>query len=200
MPGKYDPMTNYGGDRSGGGNGSKGALLPRQVLGLTGPQILDIANPVGVIQMFAGDVNTVPDNWLLCDGRQLNRYTYSRLFAVIGTSYGSISDDTFTLPNFEGRMPLGDLHIPFIAQYTGIGKTGGVTSTTHNHFVGASFDGGGIYLTETPNLPRSRVVAKNHSNPIGAANVGGNTREDSTYDETLDNMPPFLVINFIIKY
>ena len=43
---------------------------------------------------------TIPDNWLLCDGRAISRVDYSELFAAIGTSYGAGNGtNTFNLPN-----------------------------------------------------------------------------------------------------
>lgn len=42
--------------------------------------------------------------WLICDGRDVSRVTYSNLFEVIGTSFGSNSSNTFRLPNFSGRV------------------------------------------------------------------------------------------------
>ena len=40
----------------------------------------------GTIKMFAGSV--APDGWLLCNGQAVSRTTYSKLFNVIGTTYG----------------------------------------------------------------------------------------------------------------
>ncbi|MEN9782522.1 MAG: hypothetical protein RL208_672 [Pseudomonadota bacterium] len=44
-------------------------------------------------------------NWLKCDGRIISRTTYSKLFAVIGTSFGTgDGSTTFNLPDFRGRV------------------------------------------------------------------------------------------------
>lgn len=62
--------------------------------------------PVGVIEMFAG--STAPNGWLVCDGSNVSRKTYSNLFKIIGTTYGAgNSNDTFTLPDCRGRAPIG---------------------------------------------------------------------------------------------
>jgi len=47
------------------------------------------------------------NNWIPCDGRDVSRTTYSRLFAVIGTQYG-IGDGatTFNVPDIRGRIIL----------------------------------------------------------------------------------------------
>lgn len=61
--------------------------------------------PIGVIRFFAGSV--VPNGWLLCNGSAISRKTYGDLFKVIGTTYGSgNSNDTFTLPDMRGRIPI----------------------------------------------------------------------------------------------
>lgn len=59
----------------------------------------------GTIQMFAG--SSIPNGWLLCDGSSLSRKSYKDLFKIIGTTYGvGNSNDTFTLPDMRGRIPI----------------------------------------------------------------------------------------------
>jgi len=61
--------------------------------------------PIGVIRFFAGSV--VPNGWLLCNGSTVSRKTYGDLFKVIGTTFGAgNSNDTFTLPDMRGRIPI----------------------------------------------------------------------------------------------
>jgi microcystin-dependent protein len=65
-------------------------------------EFLYFATPVGAILDFAGP--NAPAGWLICDGRLLSRVTYSALFAVIGTYWGSgDGSTTFALPNTPGR-------------------------------------------------------------------------------------------------
>jgi microcystin-dependent protein len=42
--------------------------------------------------------------WLLCDGRSLDRVQHKALFDVIGTTFGSQNAQTFTLPDYRGRV------------------------------------------------------------------------------------------------
>lgn len=44
----------------------------------------------------------VPEGYLLCDGSEISRHTYSNLFKAVGTFYG-VGDrkDTFSLPNLQ---------------------------------------------------------------------------------------------------
>lgn len=62
--------------------------------------------PAGSVNMYAGA--TAPLGWLLCDGSAVSRATYTDLFAVIGTLYGSgDGSTTFNLPDLRGRTVVG---------------------------------------------------------------------------------------------
>ena len=61
---------------------------------------------VGKIEHYAG--STVPDGYLLCDGRAVSRTTYAKLFAAIGTNWGEgDGSSTFNLPNLIDRVIWG---------------------------------------------------------------------------------------------
>ena len=63
--------------------------------------------PSGSILPFGG-ASAPNAAWLLCDGSDVNRTTYARLFAVIGTAYGvGNGSSTFGLPDLRDRVPLG---------------------------------------------------------------------------------------------
>jgi microcystin-dependent protein len=61
--------------------------------------------PIGTVIAYTGTV--APAGWLLCDGASLSRTTYSVLFNVIGTSYGTASSTTFNIPDFRGMFLRG---------------------------------------------------------------------------------------------
>lgn len=42
--------------------------------------------------------------WLVCDGRLLDRATHPALFAIVGTAFGSTTEDNFRLPDLRGRV------------------------------------------------------------------------------------------------
>ncbi|MET0785658.1 MAG: phage tail protein [Paenisporosarcina sp.] len=73
---------------------------PQGIQGVPGPTI-----PPGSITMFAGGV--APAGYLLCDGSDVSRTTYSDLFAAIGIVYGSIDAVSFKLPDMRSRFPVG---------------------------------------------------------------------------------------------
>ncbi len=87
-------------------------------------QVIDItvsegAQP-GDYKMIAG--STIPDGWLLCNGASVSRTTYAKLFAAIGTRYGSGNGSTtFNLPNFNGRHVLGTTNTGNLGSYVSAG-------------------------------------------------------------------------------
>src|SRR6185312_8280824 len=91
----------------------------------------------GFIVMYGA--TSAPTGWLLCDGSAVSRTTYSALFAIIGTTYGSgDGSTTFNVPDLRQRFPLGKA-----ASGTGasLGATGGAidnthTSAAHTHTMG----------------------------------------------------------------
>jgi hypothetical protein len=60
--------------------------------------------PTGAIFAFATD--TVPEGYLECDGSTLSTTTYSNLYNIIGTTFGSGSG-TFNLPDLRGQFIRG---------------------------------------------------------------------------------------------
>ena len=64
------------------------------------------ALPIGSYIQFAG--SQAPAGFLVCNGGAISRTTYSALFAVIGTTYGSgDGSTTFNLPNLTDRFLQG---------------------------------------------------------------------------------------------
>lgn len=54
--------------------------------------------------------STIPVGYLPCDGSTVSTTTYASLFATISTTYnvGGEPGGTFRLPDFRGRVPMGD--------------------------------------------------------------------------------------------
>lgn len=62
--------------------------------------------PTGAILPYGA--SSAPANYLLCDGSEVSRSTYSTLFGVISTTYGTgDGSTTFTLPDLRSSFPLG---------------------------------------------------------------------------------------------
>jgi microcystin-dependent protein len=64
------------------------------------------SNPIGTILPFGAAV--IPPGYLLANGGQISRTIYSKLFAVIGTSFGyGDNSTTFNRPNGQGKFLRG---------------------------------------------------------------------------------------------
>lgn len=72
---------------------------------LSVPYAENIGTPVGSIMPYMG--TTAPAGWLMCDGSEIDRAQYARLFAVIGTNSGFTDDSNFRVPDFRGRFLRG---------------------------------------------------------------------------------------------
>jgi microcystin-dependent protein len=153
----------------------------------TGSAWSAVGLPVGVIQMWAGVYTAPPTGWLICRGGAVSRSVYSDLFALIGTTYGSGNGSTtFTLPNFQGRVPIG------MASTYALGAIGGYTTHTlttnempaHTHTYTRP-DNGLSSLT-------GNTALRDRSPGAATGSTGGGAAHN--------NMQPYLSINYIIKH
>ena len=157
---------------------------------------------VGEIRMFAG--NFAPAGWMFCKGQVLPISENEVLFQLIGTTYGGDGQETFQLPDLQGRLPIHQGTLPGGSSYN-IGQAAGseeVTLSTqqipaHTHAFLASGNGADSAS------PRNAVIAISTtlnsfitSNPDqqmapSMSPVGGN--------QPHSNMQPYLCVNFIIS-
>lgn len=64
------------------------------------------SNPAGTIIAYAA--NTAPDGYLACNGQEVSRTEYAKLFEVIGTTYGEgDGSTTFKVPELTGKFLKG---------------------------------------------------------------------------------------------
>lgn len=104
----------------------------------------------GEISMYGGSV--APTGWLICNGAAVNRNTYAALFAIIGTAYGAGDGSvTFNLPNFGGRMPIGQ-----------------------NGTYPRGAQGGAASVTQTVAQMPAHVHTINHDHPTATTSTTGN--------------------------
>jgi microcystin-dependent protein len=162
-----------------------------------------MSNPyVGEIRIFAG--NFAPAGWALCQGQLIPISENDTLFNLIGTTYGGDGQETFGLPDLQGRIPI---HNGTDAGTTyQIGEKAGVESVTlttqqipaHNHSLIASTDAG-----TQPSGANSVLAASNNvkiykaSTP--ASQLDGQVIKPAGGSQPHDNIQPFLCINYIIS-
>lgn len=77
--------------------------------------------------MFAP--NFAPKNWALCYGQLLAISTNQALFSLLGTTFGGNGVNTFALPDFRGRVPVGTGPSASLSQKP-LGSQGGTTTVT----------------------------------------------------------------------
>ena len=119
--------------------------------------------PKGMISPYGGA--SAPTGWLMCDGSAVSRTTYSALFAVIGTAYGSgDSSTTFNVPDLLGRTPIG------------AGSGSGLTARTLGQKVGVE----STVLTSSHIPQHSHTIDHGHGNTINISTGGSHAHSFST--------------------
>lgn len=167
---------------------SSGYLHPQQ-LGIT-----------GVILPYGGD--SAPANWLICDGSAVSRSTYAELFDVVGTKYGNgDGSTTFNLPDLQKRVPAG--YDGGDTDFDTVGQTGGekevsLSSTEmpeHSHdVVNDIMSESGATLGTGSNIAVRDFV----DNGSSYNNDESLETEEEGNGSAHQNMPPYVVVNYII--
>ena len=110
------------------------------------------AAPTGFSGFYAGD--TPPDGWLEENGAPISRTTYARLFAIIGTRYGSGNGSTtFNLPDTRALVKRVWDHGRGIDVGRALGSVQQDEVKNHTHALGA----GPSHVQSTPNQDYSDV-------------------------------------------
>ena len=163
----------------GGGAGSGGSL------------------PTGSVTMFAG--LSAPNGYLLCDGSAISRTSYSALFNAIGTAYGAgDGSTTFNLPNLNGRVPVGQDSND--TDFDTLGETGGEKTHTltinempsHTHTPSVVINANSQGYTAGSNWSEGIYTRSTSGVSLALNNTGGS--------QPHNNVQPYLVVNYIIKY
>ena len=178
--------------------------------------------PVGSVTMFA--VATPPTNWLNCDGSSLSTTTYATLFAIIGYAFGG-SGTSFNLPNLQGVFPLGAGPSNALASTGGASSATlatanlpphahSITDVSHTHVAsqpahthatgngdvvisGTGLTPGGNNFALQAQLPLSTAQPTITVNPSG---TGLSTTNNTGSGTPVPTVPPFISMNFIIRY
>ena len=159
---------------------------------------------VGEIRMFGG--NFAPAGWMFCQGQTIPISENDALFTLIGTTYGGDGQETFNLPDLQGRAPLHPGQGPGISQNYTLGEQAGVESVTlsvqqipsHTHALLGSTD------SATSQDPTGTILATTQSQTY--YNLADNLVTMSAQaigpqggSQPHDNMQPYLCISFIIS-
>ena len=186
---------------AGGGTGLSSSGTSGNVLTSDGSGWVSSApNYVPTGGMVMWGTASAPTGYLLCNGSAVSRSTYSALFAVVGTAFGSgDGSTTFNLPDFRDRFPVG-AGTTYSANSTGGSKDAIVVSHTHTatdsghtHNVTGNIAGTADLGTASGGNVYSPTVA---ATATGTANITVSTTGSSG---TNANLPPYLGVYFIIK-
>lgn len=145
-------------------------------------EVFDSAVPLGSVTMWAGGTGDVPDGWELCDGSAINRTTYSDLYDLLGTTFGSgDGSTTFNVPDMRDRFVVGAgssysrnskggsnsnnlAHTHSVNSHNHTTGTHSHTVSSHRHYTGAHSHGNGdlraqIVRTSTYNMFISQAAS-----------------------------------------
>ncbi|MCM2371003.1 tail fiber protein [Aporhodopirellula aestuarii] len=90
---------------------------------------LDVTPAYAEVGMFAGNFN--PRGWALTDGQLLAISSNDALFSLVGTTYGGDGRTTFGLPDFRGRVVMGEGQGPGLSNFR-LGQKSGTQTNTLN--------------------------------------------------------------------
>jgi microcystin-dependent protein len=100
--------------------------------------------PTGTILPYA--VSSAPSGYLLCDGTAISRTTYSSLFSIIGTTFGSgDGTTTFNVPDMRGKMPFGASPSYSFASTSGSASATLSIANMPSHTHTGTTDAGGVH-------------------------------------------------------
>ncbi len=159
----------------------------------------------GMIMMWGGLSDQVPDGWLICDGSTVSQTQYADLYTVVQDLYGqNPPDGEFYLPDLRGRFVRGvddgagrdpdvatrtDMQDPSIFSST-VGSVQSHAFQNHNH---------GYYEVEgQSNIPDNGGIDNGHD----LINTSADTDEanSSVYSVSTETRPINAYLYFIIQY
>lgn len=165
---------------------------------------MDPSTPyLAIIMMFGG--NFAPRGWAFCNGQLLSIAGNEALFSLLGTIYGGDGVQTFALPDFRGRIPVGTGSAPGGLPIVQLGEASGSETVTltvqnlpmHNHFLDA-YNNPATANTPTNNLlgvlsTDKDFVPSGTPVPMSSSAIGFSGKS-----LPVNNVQASLVINYII--
>jgi microcystin-dependent protein len=163
---------------------------------------------VGTIIMFSSF--KLPRGWQYCNGQLLSVSQYSKLFLILGNTYGGDGRTTFALPDLRGRTVVHPSSNISFGEKTGNAnkKITADQIPAHTHKVsakirvnGISADSGTPVNTYPGNSSKNDKQYSDEAQPVrnmAYDTVSATVSESIGGYESINNMQPYLAVNFII--
>ena len=155
--------------------------------------------------------SSVPSGFLECDGSAVSRSTYSALFAIVGTTYGSGDGaSTFNVPDLQDNVAVGKSNNKALASSGGAntvqstGNVGGSTANatlstaqlaSHSHTTGQAGGGPGGGGTQM-NIHRGSQA---QTSSVGSGGGHSHNMSATFTGDSTSVLQPYLTIIYIIK-
>ena len=166
------------------------------------------ANITGLVGVDTGSIipwptASAPTGYLNCDGAAVSRSTYSALFAVIGTTYGTgDGSSTFNVPSLTDRIPVGKSDSISLAS-TGGANTANITSVTagnttiDTNTMASHAHGTDSGSNRNTGSSGSQCPTTSQSSANNAG--GGSAHNHSASSASVSLLQPTIDINYVIK-
>ena len=159
--------------------------------------------------------SSVPTGFLECDGSNVSRTTYSALFAIVGTTYGSgDGSSTFGLPDLQDNVPLGKSGTKALAStggantVTSTGNVGGTTANAtlseaqlaaHTHFYPSPANPSPERIFEINPFRTSRNMSSTASSSTGSGTGHQHNMSATFSGDATSVIQPYIALIYIIK-
>mgnify|MGYP003125337718 CR=1 FL=1 len=157
---------------------------------------------------------SVPTGFLECNGQAVSRSTYSALFAIVSTTYGTGDGaSTFNVPDLQDNVAVGKSNNKALASTGGAntvqatgnvgGSTANATLTTsqlasHSHTIATSTPAAGQTSSQVcAGFPA--VVGNANTASAGSGNGHSHNMSATFTGDSTSVLQPFLTIIYIIK-
>jgi microcystin-dependent protein len=164
--------------------------------------------------IFLVGFNFAPQGYSMCNGQLLSISQNTALFSLLGTFYGGNGQNTFALPDLQGRVPIHQGSGAGLSSYV-MGQLGGAENITltsgqmpqHNHLLNVNSNGsntlspdgayfsGGVFTGSGPNASPLKFYTTTAPN---GAKLNSGTVATTGGGQPHPNIQPYLVVNFVI--
>lgn len=160
---------------------------------------------IGEVRMFTG--NFAPQNWLFCDGQQLQISQYQVLYSIISNTFGGNGSTIFNLPDFRSRVPVHRGQGTGLSNHT-IGQQLGFETVTltpaqlpaHTHNINAASAIGNVGAASGSVIASTASPAANFVAGPADVTLSAKTVSATGQSQAHTNIQPSLVVSFIICF